>query len=387
MTSAVTTRALIARGDGSPPRVLDLELTPPAEREVLVEISAAAVCRTELMTIDRRLADPDAGPIPPTVLGHAAVGTVTAVGPNVERVAPGDRVIVTGTRQCGRCWFCEHGVPGACEEIFRFMIRRVGRTPEGEDVYSDGGMGTHAERMVFPESNVVRIVGDAPDEHLALLGCGVTAGAGAVIDVARVEPGQSVAIAGCGHLGLWMVQGARLAGAGAIIAIDPHPNRRELALALGATHAIAPGPDVADRVRELTEGRGADVGLEAAGTVEAMEQSFAMTRYGATVVPTGLESETAVVRLPNLQYALGSRQIRGAQCGGGDVLRLVPELERLLAEGALDATPIVTAVYPLDRAAEAYPAMADPAQLTGVIRMPSIPDLDPDLASPRRSQQ
>ena len=378
-----TTRALIVRGDGSTPVVLDVELDPLGDREVLVEIAAAAVCRTELMSIDRRLADADAGPTPPTVLGHAATGTVTAVGTAVQRVRPGDRVVIVGTRQCGRCWYCEHGAPGACDEIFAFMQRRVGvmAGPGGEEVvFADGGMGTHADRMHVPESNVVRVEGLAPDAHLAMLGCGITSGAGAVIDVARVAAGEAVAVLGCGHLGLWMVQAARAAGASTIVAIDPDETRRAIALHLGATHALAPGDDLVDRVRELTEGRGVDVALEAAGTVEAIEQAFAMSRYGARVVPTGLQSETAVVRLNNLQLSLGSRSVMGAQCGGGDVLRLVPELERRLADGSLDPARILTAARPLADAAASYPAMADPAQLTGIITMAAS---DPDPRSPR----
>jgi Zn-dependent alcohol dehydrogenase len=365
-----TTRALITRGDGSSPIMIEVELDPLGDREVLVEIAAAAVCSTELMTIDRRIADPTAGATPPTVLGHAATGTVTSVGAAVERVRPGDRVVIVGTRQCGRCWYCRHGAPGACDEIFEFMQRRVG-VSAGEVVFSDGGMGTHAERMHFPESNVVRIEGLVPDEHLAMLGCGITSGAGAVIDVAEVAPGESVAVLGCGHLGLWMVQAARAAGADVVIAIDPDATRREIALELGATHALAPGVDLLDRVRDLTDGRGVDVALEAAGSVDAIEQAFTISRYGARVVPTGLESETAVVRLNNLQLSLGSRTVIGAQCGGGDVLRLVPELERALASGALDGTRILTAVRPLEAAAETYAAMVDPAQFTGVITMES----------------
>lgn len=376
-----STRALVARGDGSAPVVVEVELDPLGEREVLVEISAAAVCRTELMTIDRRLADAGAEPTAPTILGHAAVGTVTAVGPAVERVRPGDRVVIVGTRQCGRCWYCQHGTPGACDEIFEFMQRRVGVSGD-EVVLSDGGMGTHADRGHFPESNVVRIDGLVADEHLAMLGCGVTSGAGAVIDVARVAAGESVAILGCGHLGLWMLQAARAAGAAPIIAIDPDPVRRAVALELGATHALAPDATVLERVRELTGGRGVDVALEAAGTVEAIEQAFAMSRYGARVVPTGLESETAVVALNNLQLSLGSRTVVGAQCGGGDVLRLVPELERRLAAGALDPSRILTAVRPLAEAAASYPAMADPAQLTGVITMASSTATPFTAASP-----
>ncbi|WP_368499156.1 zinc-binding dehydrogenase [Herbiconiux sp. A18JL235] len=375
----MTTRALVARGDGSAPEVTTVELVPLGEHDVLVELAAAAVCRTELMTVDRAEAGherPSGADARITVLGHAATGTVTSVGPSVTRVAPGDRVVVTGTRQCGSCFYCLNGAPGACDEIFALMERRVGTTADGEPVWSDGGMGTHAERMVFVESNLVRVEGLVAARELALLGCGITSGAGAVREVARVSAGQSVAVSGCGHLGLWMVRAAALAGAHPVVAIEPHPWRRERALQAGATHVLDPRLDDldADRsfdltaaVRDLTEGRGADVALEAAGTTLALRQSFELSRLGATVVPTGLESETAVVCLDNLQYSLGSRTIRGAQCGGGDVLRMVPEYERMLAGGELPAELVITSEHALDEAPAAYELLRDPRSLTAII--------------------
>lgn len=391
-----STRALVARGDGSAPRLIEVELDPVGPGEVLVELHASAVCRTELLTVD---------PPPPvagdaaemagadeaegtgdgwdaasgasggrlTVLGHAASGEVVEVGAGVGRLRPGDRVVVVGTHQCGECFYCRNGAPGACEKIFEHMERRVGETADGEVVWGDGGIGSHAERLVYPQSNLVRVEGAVPPEQLALLGCGVTSGLGSVLEVAGVRPGQSVAVSGCGHLGLWMVQAARLAGATTVIAIDPEPWRRERALELGATHTLDGSGDVPAAVRALTEGRGADVGLEAAGTTLAMRQSFEATRYGGVVVPTGLESLAAEVTLSNLQYALSSRTIVGSQCGGGDVRRIVPEYEQLLARGALRPDSIITARYPLEAAADAYPALADPRQLTGVVLMPTRP--------------
>lgn len=367
----IRSRALVAHGDGSAPRVIEVLLQEPGPDEVLVEIAAAAVCSSERMVVDRGLAVGESLRTPATVLGHAAVGVVTRAGAGVTRAAPGDTVIVTGTRQCGACWFCAHGIPGACDEIFRFMQRRVGETASGEEVWTDGGMGTHAERMVLPASNVVRVEGLAADEHLALLGCGVTSGVGAVRDVAGLRAGQSVSISGLGHLGLWMVQGARACGAGTIIALDPSQHRRRAALRLGATIALEPDADAAERIREHTEGRGVDVALEAAGTVRAIREAFSFARYGGTVVPTGLESEIAEVRLDNLQLSLGSRRVIGSQCGGGDVLRMVPDFERMLADGSLSADPVITARFALDDAAEAYEHLTDPERFTSVIVMPS----------------
>lgn len=357
----IHTRALVAHGGRARPRVEDVTLDAPARDEVVVRVRAAAVCSTERLVV--------AGDGPARVLGHAGFGHVIEVGADVRRVRAGDPVVITGTRQCGVCPMCELGVPGACDDIFRGMERVVGRTANGDELRTDGGMGTHADHAVVLESNVVRVAGELDPHVLALLGCGITSGVGAVREVAAVERGQSVSIAGCGHLGLWMVQAARLAGASPIIAIDPSAHRRGLALTMGATHAIPHSDGVVVDVRSRTSGRGVDVALEAAGTARAVAEALAGARYGGVVVPTGLEAEDATVTLPMLEIALASKRVEGSQCGGGDVLRIVPAYEALLERGELDATDVITEIVPLEAAQHVHAALGDERTITIVLTM------------------
>ena len=207
-----------------------------------------------------------------------------------------------------------------------------------------------------------------PDEHLCLLGCGVTAGLGAVYNLGEVEPGDSVAVVGCGHLGLWIVQGARAVGAVQIIAVEPRAERRALAGELGATDLVDPADgDPIEQVQALTGGRGADVVFEAAGSAKAMEQAFLMTRRAGTLVPTGMEQLDATVTLPAIEFSVGSRRIHGCQYGGARIRRDIPRFVRMLEQGLVDAGPIVGRRFTLDEVNDAFRAAENREVLTGVV--------------------
>jgi S-(hydroxymethyl)glutathione dehydrogenase / alcohol dehydrogenase len=358
-------RAAICPDLHEPLVVEEVELRGPGEHEVVVRIDATAVCITDALAIEGfTLVDR------PFINGHAAAGVVEAAGRATSRLRVGERVVVIGSTECGRCFYCAHGAPAACEEIFGGMIppRAVARRADGSAVHADGGIGTFAERMVYRESHVVAVDTDLPSEHLCLLGCGVTSGLGAVFNIAGVRPGSSVAILGCGHLGLWMVQAARAAGAAQIIAVEPLAQRRALAGELGATDLVDPADgDPVAQVKELTAGRGADFALEAAGAVAAMEQGFLMTRPGGVFVPTGVETMTATVTLPAVEFALAAREIRGSQTGGSHILRDIPRFARMLELGEVDAGPIISRSWTLDEVNEALAAARAREVLTGVI--------------------
>jgi S-(hydroxymethyl)glutathione dehydrogenase/alcohol dehydrogenase len=366
MTSASVERtlAVVVTGPGAV-EVSTIRLRATGPGEVLVAISASAMCITDALGID------GAGLTPyPLIPGHSAVGTVVEVGPAVERIAVGDRVAVTGTAQCGHCYWCLHGSPSACADILGGMSRMVGWNDDGDEIHVDGGLGTMAERMLLRASNLVVIEpGDVPDVQLAALGCGIASGVGAVLEVARVAAGDSVAVHGCGNLGLWMVQAAHDAGADPIIVIDPIAERRRLALRLGATHALEPSPDLVERVRELTGGRGVDASFEAAGLTSVMETAFATARNGGTVVPTGMESPTASVTINGYEFALGAKRILSSQTGGGDVQRTIPEFLDLLRAGRLHADPIITRTFDLMDFAAAVDAARSRTVITGVVVM------------------
>jgi S-(hydroxymethyl)glutathione dehydrogenase/alcohol dehydrogenase len=225
-----------------------------------------------------------------------------------------------------------------------------------------------AQANVFRESQIVPIDSDLPAEHLCLLGCGITSGLGAVFNVAEVAPGSSVAILGCGHLGLWMVQAARVAGAAPIIAVEPIAQRRAVAAELGATHVVDPADgDPVEQVRALTEGRGPDYTLEAAGSTLAMEQAVAMVRGAGTMVATGMERPDSTVTLSAIDFAISGKRMLSSQTGGSHIRRDVPRFTGMLERGEIDAAPIVTRLFGLDEINDAVAAARAREVLTGVI--------------------
>ncbi|QQM55593.1 zinc-binding dehydrogenase [Rhodococcus pyridinivorans] len=342
-----------------------VDLREPGPGEVLVDLSAAAVCITDVLATQGLTMVP-----PPFITGHSGTGTVIAVGPGVTRTRVGDRIATAGSAECGHCNPCLHGIPAACDDIYGGMVppRSVGIWGSGQQVHVDGGVGVFAEQMVLRESGIVTITDSLDAATASLLGCGVVSGLGAVLNVGQVRRGSTVAIVGCGHLGLWMVQGARIAGAATIIAIEPDERRRALAVDLGATHVIDPNADdVIAHVRDLTGGRGADYTFEAAGNPQASAQAVALACGGGTVVTTSMAQPDDNVILPALDFGVGAKRILSSQTGGGHLKRDIPLYESLLARGEVSATPIVSATYPLDEINTAFAAARNKEVITGVI--------------------
>jgi S-(hydroxymethyl)glutathione dehydrogenase/alcohol dehydrogenase len=246
--------------------------------------------------------------------------------------------------------------------------RHVAQDAAGAAVTADGGIGVFAQANVLRDMQLVPVDSDLPAEHLCLLGCGITSGLGAVFNIAQVQAGASVAIVGCGHLGLWMVQGARIAGASQIIAVEPIARRRALAGELGATHLVDPADgDAVKQVKALTSGRGPDYAFEAAGSTEAMAQAVAMTRLAGTMVATGMEAPDSTVTLSAIDFAISGKRMLSSQTGGGHIRRDVPRFAAMLEHGEIDAAPIVSRLYALDEINEAVDAARDRSVLTGVV--------------------
>ena len=355
-------RAALLVEYGRPLEVEDVTPTPPSDDEVVVRMGASAFCFTDCMNqrgtrgLYRRL---------PTILGHAAVGVVARTGANVAHVREGDRVVVPGTPECGACYWCRRGRPDQCEHLL-LAPTAVATRAGGEPVTCT--LGTYAEEIKVRGSWVFGLESSLPDETLSLLGCGITTGLGAVFNVADVQPGDSVAVVGCGHLGLWMVQAARIAQAGQIVAVEPLATRLAVAERLGATDLVNPAHgDPVEQVRELTEGRGVDIALEASGAPEAMEQAFLMTRRAGTAVVTGVQSQKATITLPQTEVSIRGRALLSCQNGQVHMRRDVPRYVALLEEGAVDAEPIITGRYALEDINDALEASATRRDLTGVI--------------------
>jgi S-(hydroxymethyl)glutathione dehydrogenase/alcohol dehydrogenase len=229
-------------------------------------------------------------------------------------------------------------------------------------------VGGYAEVMNVTANQVFPVQTDLPDEWLSLLGCGITTGLGSVLNIAQVEPGSSVAVVGCGHLGLWMVQAAKLAQARTIIALDPIGWRRELAGALGATHTVDPSAeDPVAAVQHLTGGRGADFVLEAATLASAQTQALLLSRRAGRVVLTSVERGDATVTFPQVALAVQSREIVSAQNGKVRMRHHLPLYIRMMEDGLITPEPIITNRYPLDAINDALHASADKRDLSGVI--------------------
>ncbi len=338
----------------------DVEVAPPQAGEVSVRMAASGVCHSDLSMRD--------GVIPaaiPMILGHEGAGIVEEVGDGVDGVTPGDHVVISWTPQCGECYWCVHGQPYLCDVAVR-ASRAAGlldgttrATSHGEELKQMAFSGTFAELTVVPAISVVKIPGDFPLQLAALLGCGVLTGVGAALNTADIAPGDSVAVIGCGGVGLNVIQGARIAGAGQIIAIDVQPAKLELARQFGATHTIdASEGDTVRAVRGLTEGRGADVSLEVIGLGPTIEQAVKMTRRGGQVVLVGVPSREVFLNIEVFaDVLLQERKILGCWYGSSDPQRDIPRLIERYRDGTLMLDELVSRTIDLDDVNEAFAAM------------------------------
>jgi S-(hydroxymethyl)glutathione dehydrogenase/alcohol dehydrogenase len=347
-------RAVVLEGFNTRLQVRDIEPKPPQGRQVVVKIGASGVCHSDLSMAQGQY------PIRlPLIAGHEGAGTVVEVGPAVRRVKPGDRVVASFVPACGDCWQCSRGSSFLCEapsDVLSFVRGSVG----GEDLPAQGFLGTMAEAMTVHEDYLVKVETDLPDDHLALIGCGVTTGLGAALWTARVAPGSTVAVFGAGGVGIATIQGARIAGAAEIIAVDPAPTKKQMAFAFGATHFVDPTErDPVAQIRELTGGRGVDYAIEVAGLVKVMEQAYSAARRGGTVVYVGTLRSDVKLELPANDLHYSAKTLIGCSNGSARVRSDFARIIALVETGRLDLGGMVTRRYPLEGVNEAYQAMID----------------------------
>lgn len=358
--------AAVMVAEDAPLEYMEIDFRSPAETDVVVRVEATPFCVTDWLGVHGSLGIAARG-ILPTVLGHAAVGEVIEVGANVTRVRAGDRVLVPATPECGRCRWCARGRMDQCVELFA-PPAVIGSTTDGVSVTAYGNVGSYADVVVVREIGVFAVRSGLPAEWLSMIGCGICSGVGAVLNVAQVRPGSSVAIIGCGQVGLWMVQGARLAGADRIIAADPDESRRSSALQLGATNIIDSGAvNVVGCIKDLTAGIGVDYGFDAGGTSGAVVDAFRATSLAGVVVLTSLESTSATVTLPLFDLALRGRDVRSAQSGRTSFTRDIPLYTRWLETGQLDAAAMLGSRYRLGDVNGALDAAGRRTELTPMI--------------------
>jgi S-(hydroxymethyl)glutathione dehydrogenase/alcohol dehydrogenase len=330
-----------------------VEPWPLRPTEARVRVTATGLCHSDVHRVT--------GAIPaefPVILGHEACGVVLEVGSQVTGLSVGDRVVASANPECGRCWFCINGQPNLCETIGAMRARPGARGPGGETINLMAGLGTFREEMNVDETMLVAVQTDLPDEQLALLGCAITTGVGAVLNTAAVTPGATVAVIGCGGVGLACVQGNRLAGAARIIAIDPVGSKRDRAAGFGATDVVDPrADDPVQAVRDLTEGRGVDYAFEVVGSAATVSQARAMTRRGGTTVLIGAPDKEELVTFNAWDLHTEGR-ILGCSNGSCHVRRDIPRFIRLAETGHLDLGALVSKRIQLEDLNSAIAAMA-----------------------------
>ena len=352
-------RAAVLDAVNTPMTIDTVTLGTLAPHDVLVKVMASGLCHTDLEVIQGQLAYPL-----PIVLGHEGAGVVEAIGTDVTDVKVGDHVICSWNPYCGHCFYCDRGVRILCEPLKKNEPR--GRLLDGTTRLSRDGApvhhffttSTHAEYTVVAESGAIPVSKDIPFAAAAIIGCGVMTGVGAVVRKAKVAPGASVLVIGCGAVGLNAIQGARLAGAGRIVAADVSASRRERATAFGATDVVDPAqPDALDRIRTLTGGRGADYTFEAAGHPDAFRLSVEATRPAGDLVWLGKinVNDDVAFRWGSL---MGEKRIVRSSYGDALPKRDFPWLVEQYLEGRLMLDELITARIPLGAINEGFAALA-----------------------------
>jgi S-(hydroxymethyl)glutathione dehydrogenase/alcohol dehydrogenase len=361
-------RAAVLHEQGAPLVVEDIELDEPGPRDVRVRIAASGVCHSDLSVQD--------GSIPfmfPTVLGHEGAGVVEAVGDAVTRVAPGDHVVLTWMPACRHCFWCLAGQPMLCDVGLAEALGGAYASVGGAKLVRGLGTATFAEQTLVPEGEVIPIAPDVPLELAALVGCALSTGTGAVWRTAGVPVGSTVAVVGCGGVGLSVIQGARLAGASAIVAVDRVPAKLALARAVGATEAVdASAGDAVEAVRALTAGRGVDYAFEVVGRGAAIRSAFGMTRRGGTTVVVGAGSPAEPVSFSAMELFVDAKSIVGCVYGSTDADRDFPVLVDMIRTGAIDAASMVTERIGLEDVNEAFKTMAAGDAARSVVVFPGV---------------
>jgi S-(hydroxymethyl)glutathione dehydrogenase/alcohol dehydrogenase len=342
--------AAVLRSVGGELSVENIRLPEPGPGQVRVRMVAAGVCHSDLSLADGTLRAPGL----PVVLGHEGSGTVVALGDGVTGLAVGDPVVFNWSPPCRACWFCEHGEPYLCERAQDGAQRPHAALADGAAVYPGLGVAAFATETVVARAGCIPVPPDVPLAEAALLGCAVLTGVGAVLNSARVRPGESVLVVGLGGVGLCAVQGARLAGASLIVAVDPAPEKAPLARRLGATEVLEPSPDLAKRVRALAGGRGVDHAIECVGRGSTIRSAWSATRRGGRTTVVGLGPAADTVTFNALEVGWMGRTLAGCMYGSTDPAVDIPRLLEYHRTGALDLAGLVTDRVPLIEVGAAF---------------------------------
>jgi S-(hydroxymethyl)glutathione dehydrogenase / alcohol dehydrogenase len=355
------TRAAVLTAIGQPLEIRDdVELDAPHAGEVRIRLGASGVCHSDLSMQNGTMF-----PNTPIVLGPEGAGVVEEVGEDVSHLVPGDHVVVSWVPQCGECFYCTRGQGFLCANSTAALASGglLDGTPRlrsrGQPLYQMAAAGTFSEQAIIPAIGAVKVPDDLPFDRAALIGCGVLTGVGAALNTADVREGDTVAVVGCGGVGLNVIQGARIAGAGEIIAVDMVESKLQMAKDFGATATVnASQGDPVSQVMTMTAERGADVAFEVIGLQATIDQTITMTRRGGQAILVGVPRADAMVQLPAfLGVVIQAKTIRGCWYGSSNVQQDVPKLVGLYQSGELKLDELISRTISLDGVNEAFDAM------------------------------
>lgn len=347
--------------ESKPISIEEVHLAPPKSLELVVRIAGAGLCHSDLSVINGDRPRPV-----PIALGHEGSGEVVEVGSAIDDVRPGDHVVFQFSASCGRCPRCVEGRPQVCERAAQakaagHLMAGGGRITalNGERVGHHSGLSCMAQYAVVDRGSVVVIEKDVPLADAALFGCAVMTGVGAVINTARIRAGDSVAIFGLGGVGLSGIMGARLAGAETIIAVDLEASKLEVALSVGATHAVcARDANCVEQIRELTHG-GVDYAFELAGSIDAMHAAYASVKYGGSLIISGLPPVSARFSINQCDLVGQEKAIRGSYMGSCVPVRDIPRFIRLYREGRLPVARLIDGHIGFDQVNAGFDKLQD----------------------------
>ncbi|MGW4848636.1 S-(hydroxymethyl)mycothiol dehydrogenase [Nocardia brasiliensis] len=369
MTQLVS--GVIARSKQTPVEVVQIRIPDPGPGEAVVRVQACGVCETDLNYRDGRVAD-----LFPLLLGHEAAGVVECVGDGVTEVRPGDFVILNWRAVCGECRPCRRGKPWNC--LSPLTAVQPMTLTDGTPLTPVLGLGAFAEKILVHAGQCTKVGHDVDPTAAALLGCGIATGIGAALNTGAVDRGDSVAIFGCDAIGSAVVAGARLAGAGSIIAVDSDPRRLDWARSFGATHLIdTKTADPVLRIRELTGGLGADVVIDSTGQLDTWKQAFYARVTAGTLVMLGLPDPDAILDLPLRELRVHGGSIKSSWYGDTLPSRDFPALIDLYRQGLLDLNAFVTETISLDEVGRALERLRHREVLRSVIVLAEPPAGNP----------
>lgn len=363
-------KAVICRQWNQPCSVEQVQVESPRRGELMVKIAACGVCHSDLSATNGTIPMP-----PPLVIGHEAAGVVEEVGEGVHDIAVGDHVVIVWIPMCGKCRYCEEGRPALCDQAAKATATLADGTTrykdaQGQDLHHMAGVGVMSEYATVHRDNVLRIDPEIPLDKAALVGCAVMTGVGAAINTAKVTAGSEVAVFGCGGIGLNVIQGAALAGAEKIIAVDLEDKKLEFAAQFGATHRVNPknDGDAVQKIQEITGG-GADYAFECIGVPEVIGQAYAAVRKGGTACVVGVTRLDGQVTLGTFMMPFQEKVLVGSMYGSARPSLDFPRYLNLYKSNRLKLDELVTATYSIDDVNRAFDDMQKGVNARGVILM------------------